>query len=55
MKDKYITIVEHYDKQLIKMVNEKIQAGYEPYGQIAIAFNHEGKITTYVQIMMLKE
>jgi len=55
MKDKYIAIVENYEKQLVKLVNEKMQDGYEPHGNVTIAFNHDGKVTTYVQIMMLKE
>lgn len=55
MKDKYIAIAENYEKQLVKLVNEKIQDGYQPYGNVAIAFNQDGKVTTYIQIMMLKE
>ena len=54
-KNKYIAIVEQYDKQLVKAVNEKIKAGYEPYGQVVISFNEAGIIKTFVQIMMLKE
>ncbi len=54
-KEKYITVVEAYDKQLVKMVNEKIKEGYEPYGNVVIAFNEAGAIKSYVQVMMLKE
>ncbi|RKZ85375.1 MAG: hypothetical protein DRR19_16490 [Candidatus Parabeggiatoa sp. nov. 1] len=54
-KNKYITVVEQYDKQLVKRVNERITEGYEPHGNVVIAFNEAGKITGYVQIMMLKE
>jgi hypothetical protein len=54
-KNKYIAIVEQYDKQLVKAVNEKLEEGYEPYGNVAIAFNEMGVIKSYVQIMMLKE
>ncbi|MCK5876762.1 MAG: DUF1737 domain-containing protein [Candidatus Marithrix sp.] len=51
----YITIVEQYDKQLIKSVNEKIQEGYKPYGDIVVSFNEAGVIKSYVQVMMLQE
>jgi uncharacterized protein YbcV (DUF1398 family) len=54
-KEKYIAVVEHYDKQLVKTVNEKIKEGYEPYGNVVVAFNEAGVIKSYVQIMMLKE
>ncbi len=54
-KEKYITVVEAYDKQLVKMVNEKIKEGYEPYRNVVIAFNEAGTIKSYVQVMMLKE
>jgi uncharacterized protein YvpB len=54
-KEKYITVVEAYDKQLVKMVNEKMKEGYEPHGNVVIAFNETGAIKSYVQIMMLKE
>ncbi|NJO14322.1 MAG: DUF1737 domain-containing protein [Thioploca sp.] len=54
-KNKYIAIVEQYDKQLVKAVNEKIKAGYEPYGQVVISFNEAGIIKAFVQTMMLKE
>lgn len=54
-KNRYIAIVEQYDKQLVKAVNEKMKAGYEPYGQVAISFNEAGVIKSFVQIMMLKE
>ena len=49
----YIAIVEQYDKQLVKAVNEKMQEGYEPHGNITVAFNDAGAIKSYVQIMML--
>ncbi|HEC83780.1 MAG: hypothetical protein DRR08_02575 [Candidatus Parabeggiatoa sp. nov. 2] len=54
-KEKYIVVVEHYDKQLVKTVNEKMNEGYEPHGNIVIAFNEAGVIKSYVQIMILKE
>jgi hypothetical protein len=54
-KPKYITIIEQYDKQLIKAVNEKMAQGYEPYGNIALAFDGTGMIKAYVQTMMLKK
>jgi uncharacterized protein YbcV (DUF1398 family) len=54
-KNKYIAIVEQYDKQLVKTVNEKMKAGYEPYGQVVVSFNEAGVIKSFVQIMMLKE
>jgi hypothetical protein len=54
-KDKYIAIVEHYDKQLVKSVNDKIKAGYEPHGNIVISFNETGVIKSYIQVMMRKE
>lgn len=54
-KNRYIAIVEQYDKQLVKAVNEKMKEGYEPYGQVAISFNEAGVIKSFVQIMMLKE
>jgi Domain of unknown function (DUF1737) len=54
-KNRYIAVVEQYDKQLVKAVNEKMKEGYEPYGQMAISFNEMGVIKSWVQIMMLKE
>lgn len=54
-KNKYITVIEQYDKQLVKAVNEKMEEGYEPHGNIAIAFNETGIIKSFVQVMMLKE
>jgi len=54
-KNKYIAIVEQYDKQLVKAVNEKLDEGYEPHGNIVVSFNEMGVIKSYVQIMMLKE
>jgi hypothetical protein len=54
-KNKYIAVVEQYDKQLVKSVNDKIKEGYEPYGNVTVAFNQTGLIKSYVQIMMLKE
>ncbi len=51
----YITIVEQYDKQLVKSVNEKIQEGYKPYENVVLAFSETGIIKSYVQVMMLKE
>jgi rRNA pseudouridine-1189 N-methylase Emg1 (Nep1/Mra1 family) len=54
-KEKYIVVVEAYDKQLVKMVNEKIKDGYEPYGNVVISFNETGIIKSFVQIMMLKD
>ncbi|RKZ52621.1 MAG: hypothetical protein DRR16_02970 [Candidatus Parabeggiatoa sp. nov. 3] len=53
-KDKYIVVVEHYDKQLSKAVNEKMAEGYEPHGNVVIAFDSAGVIKYYVQVMMLK-
>ncbi len=53
-KEKYIVVVEHYDKQLTKAVNEKITEGYEPHGNVVIAFDSTGVIKYYVQVMMLK-
>lgn len=54
-KEKYIIVVEAYDKQLVKMVNEKMKEGYEPYGNVAISFNEAGTIKSFVQVMMLKD
>ncbi len=54
-KEKYIVIIEHFDKQLVKTVNDKITEGYEPHGNVAIAFDQAGNIKNYVQIMVLKE
>ncbi len=54
-KEKYITVVEAYDKQLTKSVNERIKEGYQPMGNLLIAFDEQGKIKTYVQVMMLQE
>lgn len=54
-KNKYIVVVEQYDKQLVKAVNEKIKAGYEPYGQVVVSFNDAGVIKAFVQMMILKE
>ncbi|MDM8560160.1 DUF1737 domain-containing protein [Candidatus Parabeggiatoa sp. HSG14] len=54
-RDKYIVIAEHYDKQLVKAVNDKIKAGYEPYGDVIVSFNETGVIKSYLQAMMLKE
>ncbi len=54
-KNRYIAVVEQYDKQLVKAVNEKMKEGYEPYGQMTISFNEMGVIKSWVQIMMLKE
>lgn len=53
-KENYIVVVEHYDKQLSKAVNEKIKEGYEPHGNVVVAFDHAGVIKHYVQVMMLK-
>jgi len=53
-KEKYIVVLEAYDKQLVKVVNEKITEGYIPHGNVVIAFDETGKIKNYVQIMMLK-
>jgi hypothetical protein len=52
--EKYIIIVETYDKQLVKSVNEKIKDGYIPDGNVTIAFNNEGQIKSFVQVMTLK-
>lgn len=52
---KYLAIVEQFDKQLVKAVNEKIAQGYEPYGNVAVSFNEAGVIKSFVQIMMLKD
>jgi hypothetical protein len=49
----YITVVEQYDKQLVKSVNEKMQEGYKPHGNVVVAFNEAGAIKSYVQVMML--
>jgi hypothetical protein len=54
-KNRYIAIVEQYDKQLVKAVNEKMKEGYEPYGQVVVSFNEAGVIKSFIQIMMLKE
>jgi hypothetical protein len=54
MGEKYIIIVETYDKQLVKAVNEKIKDGYIPHGNVMIAFNADGQIKSFVQVMMLK-
>jgi hypothetical protein len=54
-KPKYLAIVEHFDKQLVKAVNEKIAQGYEPYGNVVVSFNEIGVIKSFVQIMMLKK
>jgi hypothetical protein len=54
-KNKYIAVVEQYDKQLVKAVNEKMKEGYEPYGQVVVSFNEAGVIKTFVQMMILKE
>ncbi|BAP55906.1 hypothetical protein THII_1609 [Thioploca ingrica] len=54
-KNRYIAIVEQYDKQLVKAVNDKMKTGYEPYGQVVVSFNEMGIIKSFVQIMMLKE
>jgi len=53
-KEKYIVVVEHYDKQLSKAVNEKMAEGYEPHGNVVVAFDNKGVIKYYVQVMMLK-
>jgi len=53
--DKYIVVVEAYDKQLVKAVNERIKQGYEPVGNIVVSFNEVGAIKSFVQVMMLKE
>jgi len=52
-KPRYIVIVEQYDKQLVKAVNEKIAEGYEPYGSVVIASNQTGVIKSFVQPMLL--
>ncbi|MFK5969844.1 MAG: DUF1737 domain-containing protein [Candidatus Marithrix sp.] len=54
-KNIYITVVEQYDKQLVKSVNEKIQEGYQPYGNIIVSFNEAGVIKSYIQVMMLQD
>ena len=54
-KNRYIAVVEQYDKQLVKTVNEKMKEGYEPYGQVVVSFNEAGVIKSFVQIMTLKE
>lgn len=54
MGEKYIIIVETYDKQLVKAVNEKMKDGYIPHGNVTIAFNSDGQIKSFVQVMMLK-
>ena len=54
-KEKYITVVEQFDKQLIKMVNEKIAEGYQPHGNLVVSFNDAGIIKSYVQVMMLPD
>ena len=51
----YITIVEQYDKQLVKSVNEKLQEGYKPYGNLVISSNEAGVVKSYIQVMMLQE
>jgi hypothetical protein len=53
-KENYIVVVEHYDKQLSKAVNEKIAEGYQPHGNLVVAFNSDGVIKNYVQVMLLK-
>lgn len=54
MGEKYIVVVETYDKQLVKVVNEKIKEGYAPHGNITVAFNSDGQIKSFVQVMVLK-
>ncbi|MDM8565045.1 DUF1737 domain-containing protein [Candidatus Halobeggiatoa sp. HSG11] len=54
-KSIYIAIVEQYDKQLVKSVNEKIKDGYKPHGNIVVSFDKTGVIKSYVQVMMLQE
>lgn len=54
MGEKYIVVVETYDKQLVKAVNEKIKEGYVPHGNVTIAFNNDGQIKSFVQVMVLK-
>lgn len=54
-KPKYIAVVEQYDKQLVKAVNEKMAEGYEPHGNVTVSFNENGVIKSFVQIMMLKD
>ncbi len=54
-KNIYITIVEQYDKQLVKSVNEKIKEGYQPYRDVVVAFNEAGVIKSYIQVMMLQD
>lgn len=54
MGEKYIVIVETYDKQLVKAVNEKIKEGYVPHGNVTVAFNSDGQIKSFVQVMVLK-
>jgi hypothetical protein len=52
--EKYIVIVETYDKQLVKAVNEKIKEGYVPHGNVTVSFNSDGQIKSFVQVMVLK-
>ncbi len=54
-KNIYITVVEQYDKQLVKSVNEKIEEGYQPYGNVVVAFNEVGVVKSYIQAMMLQD
>jgi hypothetical protein len=54
-KNRYIAVVEQYDKQLVKVVNDQMKEGYEPYGQMVISFNEMGVIKSWVQMMRLKE
>ena len=54
-QEKYIIVVETYDKQLVKVVNEKIKQGYEPYGNLTIAFNEAGVIKSFIQMMTLQK
>lgn len=55
MGEKYVVVVETYDKQLVKAVNEKIKEGYVPHGNVAIAFNNDGQIKSFVQVMVQKD
>ncbi|MEZ5673535.1 MAG: hypothetical protein R3E08_14645 [Thiotrichaceae bacterium] len=54
MGEKYIVIVETYDKQLVKSVNERMKEGEIPHGNVTIAFNSDGQIKSFVQVMMLR-
>ena len=56
---KYIILEENYRSNLVRVVNDHIEKGYEPFGDLLYKSGHEMGLNSssdkYIQAMILKE